>query len=140
MIAITNKHFPLSGFIIIFMITDSTNFEHFSKPPIALELSQFYKLFVKFQMFTMMAKIKSRLVWCIIFLSFTLFLVYRGNMGPSDRINDRQGLESYRIHQFRGRVTEKNYETYNNERKEQVFASNSKFQVKRLRYQVTDGK
>ena len=61
-------------------------------------------------------------------------------MGPSDRINDRQGLESYRIHQFRGRVTEKNYETYNNERKEQVFASNSKFQVKRLRYQVTDGK
>ena len=34
----------------------------------------------------------------------------------------------------------KNYETYNNERKEQVFASNSKFKIKRLRYQVTDNK
>ena len=27
----------------------------------------------------------------------------------------------------------KNYETYNNERKEQVFASSSKFQIKRVR-------
>ena len=32
----------------------------------------------------------------------------------------------------------KNYEMYNNERKDQVFASNSKFQKKSNRLQVTD--
>ena len=30
-------------------------------------------------------------------------------------------------------IIKKNYETYNNERKEQVFASSSKFQIKRFR-------
>ena len=34
----------------------------------------------------------------------------------------------------------KNYETYNNERKEQVFGSSSKFQIKRFGKQVTDSK
>ena len=34
----------------------------------------------------------------------------------------------------------KNYETYNNERKEQVIASCSKFQITRFRQQVTDSK
>ena len=34
----------------------------------------------------------------------------------------------------------KNYEMYNNERKDQVFASNSKFQKKSNRLQVTDNK
>ena len=36
------------------------------------------------------------------------------------------------------RISKKNYETYNNKRKEQVFASKSKFQKKRNRLQVTD--
>ena len=34
----------------------------------------------------------------------------------------------------------KNYEAYNNEKKEQVFASNRKFQIKRCRQQVIDSK
>ena len=55
----------------------------------------------------MLARIKSRFVWGIIVLLCIFFLVYKGMIGPADRIADSQDLESYRAHQFRGRVTEK---------------------------------
>ena len=47
-----------------------------------------------------------------------------------------QGIDNIGIRE----ANQKNYETYNNERKEQVFASNSKFQIASNIYQVTDSK
>ena len=49
-----------------------------------------------------------------------------------------KNYESLDISEKGGRVSpelfiKKNYETYNNERKKQVFASSSKFQIKRVR-------
>ena len=43
-----------------------------------------------------------------------------------------------RLFDFMEQFMTKDYETYNNERMEQVFASNSKFQKKSNRLQVTD--
>ena len=49
-------------------------------------------------------------------------------------------IQTFHNINFSGHLDKKNYETYNNERKEQVFASDSQFLIEKVRKHVTYSK